>query len=112
MTALAVAACAALALLAVVGLPPRAARRIDPRAGSGHASDDREQRGEPATKAGKELRLAWAGYGFAVTALVGHLAYPPEDSLWAAMLVAAILSVPIAAAIGFLDRRNRRPPDR
>jgi hypothetical protein len=100
---LAIAICAALALFALSMLPPRAALPIDGQDRSDPEQDKKRDEHSP-RRIGKGMRIAWAGYGFAIAALVGHLAYPPADRLWAAMLVAAIVSVPLSAFTMFDER--------
>lgn len=111
MTALGIVLCATLALLVLTGFPPRAALPIDQQPRSDENQDEPvERRRLVPPRGGKAIQLAWAGYGFAIGALLGHLAYPAADALWAAMLATAIISVPLAAAISLFGDRSRKPP--
>ena len=108
MTGATIAVCAALALFALtISRPPNAALPLDRRARLDRR--EHEEHGAGAERRGRgAMRIAWAGYAFAVAALLGHAVYPAADRIWAAMLAAAIASVPLSAVRAHIRGRDKR----
>lgn len=64
---------------------------------------------EPEAVPWAAFALAWIGLGCAALAVIGHMSDAGDDRLWFALMGAAVITVPLAAARAMRSEPEKRP---